>query len=133
MQVTGGGDQDPVVRVTSTIGSLGEHLDRIQMRIAEAMGAERSDAWLDQHLARLDSAVAKLSSPSEVRVEVQNQAPKELEAALLPLVRSSAQNLEEVRSLTRPLLELIELMKLNALSDGASNGHGLRAGTEPEK
>ena len=53
-----------------------------------------------------------------------------LEQALLPVVRSSTQNLEEMRSLARPLLELIELMKLNALSSSA-NGHPVRASTEP--
>jgi hypothetical protein len=92
VQVAGGGDDDPVVRVSNTIGSLGDHLDQIQMRLAES--------------------------------------PKDLQQALLPILRSSAENLEEMRTLARPLLELIELMKLNALSSGA-NGQAPRASTEP--
>jgi hypothetical protein len=144
VQVSGAPDQDPVTRVSNTIGSLGDHLDQIQMRIAEAMANRggRDDAWIGEHLARLDEAVAKLATPSQMKVEVQNALPADLlsatakqaqalEQALLPLVRSSTQNLEEVRSLARPLLELIELMKMNALS--GTNGHTLRAGTEPSE
>jgi hypothetical protein len=146
VQVTGGADQDPVVRVSNTIGSLGDHLDQIQMRIAEAIAKtdapKQDDAWIAGHLAKLDEAVERLATPSQMRVEVQNALPAELpaamarqaqalEQALLPLVRSSTQNLEEVRGLARPLLELIELMKLNVLASGSSNGHPLRASTDP--
>lgn len=147
VQVAGGGEDDPVVRVTSTIGSLGEHLDHIQMRLAEAIAQaaqkpeeQKDDAWIAEHVQKLDAAVAKLATPSQVKVEVQNEQPRELqdamakqaqalEQALLPLVRSSTQNLEEVRGLARPLLELIELMKLNAVTNG--NGHRLRASASP--
>jgi hypothetical protein len=148
IRVAGGADDDPVVRMTSTIGSLGEHLDGIQARLAEAVARsaepkdERNDAWLAEHLAKLDGAIEKLATPSQVRVEVQNEPPKDLQAALarqaetleralLPLVRSSTQNLEEVRSLARPLLELVEVLKLNALSNGTHNGHRPRASAEP--
>jgi hypothetical protein len=141
LQVQGGGDDDPVTRVTSTLGALGEHLEGIQGRIeaavaqaqrhaeAEAARAGEGQAWLVPHLERLDQAVQALAQP-KLSVALKTEAPKELqdiltrqlaalEASLVPLVHTSARNLEEVRALGRPLLELIELLKLNALAQGA--------------
>lgn len=137
LQVQGGGDDDPVTRVTSTLGSLAEHLDGIKAQLVGAVAqaqqsalaqAERegqSNAWLVPHLERLDGAVAALAEPT-FKVALKTEAPKELQALLTqqlqglqstlgPLVHSSTRNLEEVRALGKPLLELIELMKLNAL------------------
>ncbi len=138
LQVQGGGDDDPVSRVTSTLGALGEHLDGIKERLMEAVqnadqraqlqakAANDREAWLVPHIEKLDQAVNALTAP-KLNVRLENQTPKELQQALaeqsaqvertlMPLVRSSTQNLEEMRSIARPLLELIELLKLNALS-----------------
>lgn len=137
LQVQGGGDDDPVTRVTSTLGSVAEQLDGIKAHIEGAVAQSRVDAeartaregqtqqWLVPHIERLDGAVAALAEPT-LNVALTTETPKELQALLTqqlqklestlgPMVHSSTRNLEEVRALAQPLLELIELMKLSAL------------------
>ncbi len=139
LQVQGGGDDDPITRVTSTIGSLAEHLDGIKAHLegavdqakteseAKALRDSEANKWLVPHLERLDGAVKALAQP-KLNVALRTETPKELQevltsqleslkSTLVPLVHTSTRNLEEVRSIAQPLLELIELMKLNALDE----------------
>ena len=131
IQVAGGPTDDPVTRVTSTLGSLGEHLDGIRGQLAEAVAKraepeakDGKDQALAEALARLSQAVAAERSLS---VAVQSESPKQLEqlltrhlaaleATLLPLARASADSLDELKGLGRPLLELVEVLKLDALT-----------------
>ncbi len=130
--VAGGADDDPVTRVTATLGALGEQLEGIREFLGVAVDHAQQtpngpslDALLPT-LERLHTALEGIQ-PREVAVNLRTEAPKELqdiltaqlsslERTLAPLVRSSVRNLEEVRSLGQPLAELIELLKLNALS-----------------
>ena len=135
LKVAGGADDDPVTRVTSTLGNLGEQLEGIQDQLKAAVlkQADGNQEWLEPQLARLEQALAALGKkPADLAVTVKNEPPvgvqallqkhaETLEQALLPLVRASAQSLEESRNLSRPLLELIELMKLNALTEEKSS------------
>ena len=134
--VAGGTDDDPVTRVTATLGLLGDHLDGIKsylgVGLEEARGhSNGSMAELLPHLEALQKTLQAISD-RELAVNLRTEAPKELqdiltrqltslEQTLVPMVRTSVRNLEEVRSLGQPLAELIELLKLNALNgDGRS-------------
>lgn len=131
LKVAGGSDDDPVTRVTSTLGNLGEQLEGIQDQLKAAVlkQTDGNQEWLGPQLARLEQALSALGQkPADLAVTVKNEPPvgvqallqkhaESLEQALLPLVRASAQSLEESRNLSRPLLELIELMKLNVLTE----------------
>jgi MoxR-like ATPase len=127
----GGKEEDPVTRVTGQLASLVQRLDQLRDAIRTAAAqprpeaAQRREDWVVPHLERLDQAVAALAQP-RVEIAVQTEPSPELqqllaqqvatlEQALLPLVRASSRNLEEVRAIGRPLLELIELMKLRVL------------------
>jgi len=104
LQVQGGGDDDPVSRVTSTLGSLAEHLDGIKANIEGAVAAAQAQAhaahaqaeadaeaqakreqaqhaWLVPHLERLDAAVQALAKP-KLDVALRTETPKELQAIL---------------------------------------------------
>ncbi|MEQ8278002.1 MAG: DNA repair ATPase [Deltaproteobacteria bacterium] len=126
LQVSGAADDDPVSRVTSTLGALGEQLDGIRTQLAAAV-ENRGDDWVGQHVSRLDEAVKALATPQSVQVDlappealaqVLTQQLAALEQTLLPLVRASAQNQDEIRAIKAPLVELIELLKINALTPG---------------
>ena len=129
--VAGGTDDDPVTRVTATLGALGEQLDGIKTSIGVGVEQARTRSngnSLDDLLPHLERLHATLQSMNarEVEINLRTEAPKELqeiltrqltslEQTLAPMVRTSVRNLEEVRSLGQPLAELIELLKLNAL------------------
>ena len=136
--VAGGADDDPVTRVTATLGALGEQLDGIKTSIGAGVehARKRNGSSLGEllpHLERLHATLEALNG-RELAVNLRTEAPEELQAlltaqlssleqTLTPMVRTSVKNLEEVRSLGQPLAELIELLKLNALSDRRANGN----------
>lgn len=132
LKVSGGAEDDPVTRVTSTLGSLGEQLDGIRAALTNAVDGRGDDQaeWLAPQLERLERALSTLGRPTDLAVTVKNEPPvgvqallqkhaESLEQSLAPLVRASAQHLEDARSLSRPLLELIELLKLDLVSGEA--------------
>ena len=136
LTVSGGADDDPVTRVTATLGALGDQLDGIKQHLGSGIEQAREQnngaVWeaLQPHLKQLQATLHALEN-RQVSVQLRTEAPRELqelltaqlaslERTLVPMVRTSARNLEEVRSLGQPLAELIELLKLNALT--AANG-----------
>lgn len=123
--VAGGADDDPVTRVTATLGALGEHLDGIRTHLSSTNG-ESPWVALHPHLEALQVTLEAMNE-RQMHINLRTEAPKELqeiltqqlsslEQTLAPMVRTSVRNLEEVRSLGQPLAELIELLKLNALN-----------------
>ncbi len=135
LKLSGGKDDDPVTRVTSTLSGLGEHLDGIRTQLASAVdqrGSEGEDQpWISSHLARLDEAVSALAQP-QLKVELEHKTPQEIqkvlksqtdrfENTLAPLLRASLANIEEIRSMGKPLKDLIEILKLNALDPTRNN------------
>lgn len=129
LQVAGGADDDPVVRVTSTLGSLGEHLHTIGRTLDTAVNRKEDlPEWLPEVLARmkqlgeaLDGAKqAEASNPDMSSVAQSLEAHlRGLEQVLIPLARSSVEHMEQTRALGQPLKELVELMRWNALRDRA--------------
>ena len=130
--IAGGTDDDPVTRVTATLGALGDQLDGIKSHLGAGLEDYRrrdnGDGWAEllPHLEALQATLTTMER-RKVAVHLKTEAPKELqdiltrqlaalEETLAPMVRTSVRNLEEVRALGQPLAELIELMKLNALS-----------------
>jgi hypothetical protein len=129
LQVAGGADDDPVVRVTSTLGSLGEHLHTIGRTLDTAVNRKEDlPEWLPEVLARmkqlgeaLDGAKqAEASNPDMSSVAQSLEAHlRGLEQVLIPLARSSVEHMEQTRALGQPLKELVELMRWNALRNRA--------------
>ncbi|MEM7676749.1 MAG: DNA repair protein, partial [Myxococcota bacterium] len=130
--VAGGTDDDPVTRVTATLGALGEQLDGIKGHLGaglEAAALQGNRGSLTELLPHLEQLQATLQAMHDrpLAVNLKTETPEELQAiltrqlasleqTLVPMVRTSTRNLEEVRSLSQPLAELIELLKFNALN-----------------
>ncbi|MEO1335512.1 MAG: DNA repair protein, partial [Myxococcota bacterium] len=132
--VSGGTDDDPVTRVTATLGALGDQLDGIKEHLGTGLEAslQKNGSPLTELLPHLDQLQATLQAMHDrpLAVNLTTEAPiklqellarqlTSLEQTLAPMVRTSVRNLEEVRSLSQPLAELIELLKYNALNGGA--------------
>ncbi|MEM9115767.1 MAG: DNA repair ATPase [Myxococcota bacterium] len=94
----GGDDEDPVVRVTSSLSGLGAQLEGIRA----ALEAESSDRTAD-------------GANGDLEVVLRTHLAT-LEKAILPLAQSSVEHLEQARALGTPLRELIELLRWNAIS-----------------
>ncbi|MGF1509692.1 MAG: DNA repair ATPase [Myxococcota bacterium] len=95
VNAAGGPEDDPVVRMTSTLGLLSNELRGIRGSIDDATEKNGDHAWLAATIDRL-------------------------EKALIPLAQSSAHHIEQARSLGPPLRELIEVLRWNALQGGPS-------------
>jgi len=134
IQLTGGNDDDPVNRVTGTLGGLGQQLDGIRESLAsavassEAQSTAQTQALLPQ-LARLEAALAAMakSQGKSLAVQVKNEPPPGLdellsrqvsaiEQTLVPMAMSTAKSMEASRALGRPLAELIELLRLQLIT-----------------
>ncbi|MBK8010506.1 MAG: DNA repair ATPase [Deltaproteobacteria bacterium] len=108
-QQLGGKDDDPVTRVSASIGLLGNELEGIRRMISAA--AEKPPS----------SVVVQSASPVGVEDLIAEQA-RMLNEALIPLAKSSIQNLEAFRALGSPLVELVEILKLQALLKRSADG-----------
>ena len=133
----GGQEDDPVARVTGTLGGLGQQLDGIRESLLSAVSGAQQRADVDRsqllpQLQRLEVALRALSTP-QLSVQVKNEPPPGLDAllqrqieaieqTLVPMVLNSTRNMEETRSIGRPLSELIELLKMRLLSGDTSRG-----------
>lgn len=136
VQLQGGKDEDPMTRALGTLSGLSDQLDGIRGHIAHAVEvSERSQEKAGQaeglllpQLEHLENTLKRLARP-ELEVHVEQKTDPRLEALLSehlsamqstlgPLVASQSTNLEALRNLSRPLLELIEVMKLAAIDGG---------------
>ncbi len=145
IQLMGGKEDDPVARVTGTLGGLGQQLDGIREGLLRASAeAERrassEQAQLLPQLERLEAALGALRvlGRPQLEVKVDNQAPPGLEAllagqaraiedTLVPMVLDTARNAEIARALGPKLGELLELLRLRLLGGGL----GLEAPAAP--
>jgi hypothetical protein len=112
VKITGGAEDDPVARVTGSIGVLGERLEKIEHAVAAAGG-------LAAHLAGIEQAVAKGSGVGdrlgELQKSVTSMAIAVREAAARPdgqgkvaeLLHEYLTRLEDaLQTLARPQLEV---------------------------
>ncbi|MBI4820400.1 MAG: DNA repair ATPase [Deltaproteobacteria bacterium] len=141
VQLQGEGGDDPAARVAATLAGLAQELDRIARAVdrgAEKASAKDVGTWLRPQLEKLDQALTALSTPKlDVRVEsptdpalvalVKKQA-EQLEGALAPLARSSSLSMDAIRALGPPLIELVELLRLEALRARAGRTLEVSAG-----
>ncbi|MBI2372777.1 MAG: DNA repair ATPase [Deltaproteobacteria bacterium] len=128
VQLEGGAGDDPAARVASTLAGVAEELDRIARAVdrgAERAAAKDEVSWLAPQLGRLEEALTALSKPRfDLHVQsvadpglgalVRTQAER-LEELVEPLARTGAAGFEALRSLGPPLVELVELLRLEAL------------------
>lgn len=117
----GGGDDDPVTRVTGTLSMLSDELAGIRQSLGN--GAARDD--LRAELAALRAAVTEAAGrvgAGNLRVEVQNQPPAGIEEllaqqvaiverTLVPMVRAATKDLQDSQTIAAQLVQVIELLE----------------------
>ena len=134
--LTGGSEDDPVTRMTGTLGGLGQQLDGIRESLVSAVASSeaqtqtQAQALLPQ-LAKLEAALNAMAAAGQrqqaVAVQVKNEPPAGLdellsrqvtaiEQTLVPMVMNTTKNMEATRALGRPLAELIELLRLRLIT-----------------
>ena len=131
----GGGDDDPVTRVTGTLTGLTEQLDGIKQTLGQTLGqmaasaaspqeAAPSHSWaadIGPHLERLQGALERLGQP-HVELEVHTSAPKGIEEllaqqvaiverTLIPLVKTATTHLHDSHVLEQKLAEMVTLLQ----------------------
>jgi len=138
-RMMGGSDDDPSVRVTGMLSSLGDQLQGIRDTIATTAEEARRSAetratadaaapaadqhwqWMAAYLAKVDSILESLAQP-ELNVRVDNQPPagiedllagqvQLLENTLVPLAKLMTENVWDARKLDDRLVEILRRVK----------------------
>jgi hypothetical protein len=130
LQRMGGSDEDPVTRVVSQLGDIGEGLDAIRQGLLEAAsktgGARDAEARRDQEslrttLSKLDEAMAKLQRP-ELDVKVTTNLPPGftdlldhqialVERIINPLMLTVSRSIEKGESMRIAMMALVDDLK----------------------
>lgn len=123
IQTMGGKDDDPVTRVTGTLSSMGQQLDAIKNAVTDAAAKmyAKPNGELEATLAELSKTLKKVSRP-QLEVTVQNEPPpaatelfaqqvKVVESAVLPLVRTLGEQLDDNRAVYMQILDILERLK----------------------
>jgi len=111
----GGGDDDPVSRVTGTLSGLAQELEGIRRAIGGALEAssKSSDAsWLQPLMARLDTLALRMSKPNDTSGAALTQAMEKLESSLLTALKAMDGRDEPLA----PALEKLEQSLSSALA-----------------
>jgi hypothetical protein len=142
LRVAGGSEDDPATRVTSVLGTLAEHLEGIRSAVhhaASGAAPPREQALL-QALEQLEGALHKLAEPQLAVTVTSDPPPLEealaapvaaLERALSPLARSAAESQDASRRLLPALTELVELLRVQALTAPLGSGQTPPPATRP--
>lgn len=130
----GGSNDDPVARVVGSLSGLDAQLDGIRDTLSTAIQSQDTQtedplAAIVPHLKQLERALKAVAQP-QLEVSVKTEASKEMdtllmrqaqaiEQTLIPMVLNSTKNMETTRNISRPLTELLELLKLKLMTNNS--------------